>query len=44
MWTGACLVREWASYLVIDRSGTLDDDYELADLSATHKVAFEIEL
>jgi ureidoglycolate lyase len=37
-------VGEWASYLVVDRSGTLDDDYELVDLRATRNVSFEIEL
>jgi ureidoglycolate hydrolase len=35
---------EWSSYLVVDRSGTLDDDYELVDLKATHNVTFEIDL
>ena len=37
-------VGEWASYLVVDRSGTLDDDYELVDLRATRHVSFEIDL
>lgn len=37
-------VDEWASYLVVDRSGTLDDDYELVDLRAARNVSFEIEL
>ena len=37
-------VAEWASYLVVDRSGTLDDDWELVDLKATHQKVFEIEL
>lgn len=37
-------VGEWYSYLVVDRSGTLDDDWELVDLKATHHCAFEIEL
>ncbi len=36
-------VREWASYLVVDRSGTLDDDYELVDLRAACHASFEIE-
>src|ERR671917_892716 len=27
-------VGEWSSFLVVDRSGTLDDDYELVDLRA----------
>ena len=35
---------EWYSYLVVDRSGTLDDDYELADLKATRGCVFEIEV
>ena len=35
---------EWYSYLVVDRSGTLDDDWELVDLRAAHEVSFEIEL
>ena len=34
---------EWSSYLVVDRSGTLDDDYELVDLRIAHGVIFEIE-
>ena len=37
-------VGEWASYLVVDRSGTLEDDWELVDLKATHDSIFEIEL
>jgi ureidoglycolate lyase len=37
-------VGEWASYLVVDRSGTLDDDYELVDLRATRDTSFEIEV
>jgi ureidoglycolate lyase len=37
-------VSEWASYLVVDRAGTLDDDWELVDLKATHQKTFEIEL
>jgi ureidoglycolate lyase len=36
-------VGEWASYLVIDRSGTLDDDYELVDLRVARNCSFEIE-
>ena len=36
-------VGEWASYLVVDRSGTLDDDWELVDLKQTHNRVFEIE-
>ena len=35
---------EWASYLVVDRTGTLDDDYELIDLRAVHNCTFEIEV
>ena len=37
-------IKEWASYLVVDRAGTLDDDWELVDLKATHQKVFEIEL
>jgi ureidoglycolate hydrolase len=37
-------VGEWASFLVVDRSGTLDDDYELVDLRVTRNTSFEIEL
>lgn len=37
-------VGEWASYLVVDRAGTLDDDWELVDLKTTHQTVFEIEL
>ena len=37
-------IGEWASYLVVDRSGTLDDDYELVDLRATRETSFEIEV
>jgi ureidoglycolate lyase len=37
-------VREWFSYLVVDRSGTLEDDYELVDLKATRGCRFEIEI
>jgi len=33
----------WASYLVVDRFGTLDDDWELVDLKVTHQTIFEIE-
>jgi ureidoglycolate lyase len=35
---------EWYSYLVVDRAGTLDDDYELADLKAARGCTFEIEI
>lgn len=37
-------VGEWASFLVVDRSGTLDDDWELIDLRVTRNTTFEIEL
>lgn len=37
-------VNEWASYLVVDRAGTLDDDWELVDLKLAHQKIFEIEL
>ena len=37
-------IKEWASYLVVDRSGTLDDDWELVDLKVTRHTVFEIEL
>jgi ureidoglycolate lyase len=37
-------ISEWASYLVVDRSGTLDDDWELVDLKIAHGQIFEIEL
>ena len=36
-------VGEWYSYLVIDRAGTLDDDYELANLKETRGCVFEID-
>ncbi len=36
-------VGDWASYLVVDRSGTLDDDWELVDLRVTHQTVFEIQ-
>jgi ureidoglycolate hydrolase len=35
-------IGEWYSYLVVDRSGTLDDDYELIDLKPTTGCVFEI--
>lgn len=34
---------EWYSYLVVDRSGTLDDDYELVSTRETLGCEFEIE-
>ena len=37
-------VGEWASYLVVDRAGTLDDDWELVDMKAIHNLVFEIDL
>ncbi len=37
-------VGEWSSYLVVDRAGTLDDDYELVDLQAAHGCVFEIDV
>ena len=37
-------VGEWASFLVVDRSGTLDDDYELVDLRVARDTSFEIEM
>jgi ureidoglycolate lyase len=37
-------VGEWASFLVVDRSGTLDEDWELVDLRAIRDTTFEIEL
>ena len=36
-------IGEWSSFLVVDRSGTLDDDYELVDLRAASNTSFEIE-
>jgi ureidoglycolate hydrolase len=35
---------DWYSYLVVDRSGTLEDDYELVDLKTTCNCVFEIDL
>ncbi|HEV2706748.1 MAG TPA: ureidoglycolate lyase [Pyrinomonadaceae bacterium] len=37
-------VGEWYSYLVVDRAGTLEDDYELVDLKATRGCIFEIDI
>jgi ureidoglycolate lyase len=37
-------LHEWASYLVVDRMGTLDDDWELVDLKVTHQTIFEIDV
>lgn len=36
-------VAEWYSYLVVDRGGTLEDDYELVDLKTTRGCTFEID-
>ena len=36
-------VGEWSSFLVVDRSGTLDDDYELVELRTACHASFEIE-
>jgi ureidoglycolate lyase len=35
---------EWASYLVVDRAGTLEDDYELHDFSRTDDLRFMIDV
>lgn len=35
---------EWASYLVVDRQGTLEEDYELVDLRAVYGCSFEFDL
>jgi ureidoglycolate lyase len=37
-------MKEWASYLVVDRSGTLDDDLEYIDLKTTRNTIFEIDM
>ncbi len=37
-------VAEWSSYLVVDRAGTLEDDYELIDLRTALGCVFEIEV
>jgi ureidoglycolate lyase len=37
-------IKEWASYLVVDRAGTLDDDWELVDLKVTRQTVFEIDM
>jgi ureidoglycolate lyase len=36
-------LHDWSSYLVVDRSGTLDDDWELVDLRVAHQAVFEIQ-
>ncbi len=35
---------EWASYTVVDRAGTLEDDYEIYDFAHTDGVRFELSL
>ena len=35
---------EWYSYLVVDRKGTLEDDWELVDLKTTRGCTFEIDV
>jgi ureidoglycolate hydrolase len=37
-------LKEWSSYLVVDRSGTLEDDYELVDLRRALDCTFEIDV
>ena len=37
-------VGEWASYLVVDRTGTLEEDYELIDFSRLHRLRFVLGL
>ena len=37
-------IKEWSSYLVVDRSGTLDDDWEMVDLRVTNNRVFNIEI
>ena len=37
-------VGEWASYLVIDRAGTLEDDYELFDFALEQNLTFRIDV
>ncbi len=37
-------VGEWYSYLVVDRKGTLEDDWELVDLKTTRGCTFEIDV
>ena len=37
-------IKEWSSYLVVDRAGTLDDDWELVDLKVTRQTVFEIDV
>ena len=35
---------EWASYTVVDRAGTLEDDYEIYDFAHKDDVRFELSL
>ena len=35
---------DWYSYLVVDRKGTLEDDWELVDLKTTRGCTFEIDV
>lgn len=35
---------EWASYLVVDRAGTLEDDYELYDFAREQEASFRIDV
>ena len=35
---------EWASYTVVDRTGTLEDDYEIYDFAHKDSVRFELSL
>ena len=37
-------IKEWSSYLVVDRKGTLDEDWEIVDLRVTDHRVFEIEI
>ena len=36
-------VGEWASYLVVDRTGTLEDDYDLIDFSRLYNLRFVLD-
>jgi ureidoglycolate hydrolase len=35
---------EWSSYLVVDRTDTLEEDFELVDLKTARGCVFEIEV
>lgn len=37
-------VGEWASYLVVDRAGTLEDDYELYDFAREQDARFRLDV